>query len=53
MGNRDAPNFHRVLKMDVASFLGDLLPSVSPQSRKNVSTVQCRPSDNNSTHEYT
>jgi hypothetical protein len=53
MGNSDAPNFHGVLKVDVASLLGDLLPSVSPQSRKNVSTVQCRPSDNNSAHEYT
>jgi hypothetical protein len=36
MGNGDAPRFHRVLKVDVASFLGDLFPSVGPQSHKNV-----------------
>ena len=38
MGNGDAPGFHGMLEMDVASLLGDLFPSVGPQSRKNVPT---------------
>ena len=51
MGNGDASNFHRVLKVDVAPFLGNLFPSVGPQSRKNVSTVYDRLKHN--AHEYT
>ena len=39
MGNGDPPGFDGVLKMKVASLLGDLNPSVGPQSRKNISTV--------------
>jgi hypothetical protein len=42
MRNGDTPCFHGVLKVDVASLLGDLFPSVGPQSRKNVSTVHDR-----------
>jgi hypothetical protein len=37
MRNGDAPGLHGVL--NVASLLGDLDPSVGPQSRKNISTV--------------
>ena len=42
MGNSDAPGFHGMLKMDVASLLGDLFPSVGPQSHENVPTVHDR-----------
>jgi hypothetical protein len=34
MGNGDAPNFHRVLKVDVASLPGGLFPAVGPQIYK-------------------
>ena len=42
MGYCDAPRFHWVLEVDMASFLDDLSPSVGPQSRKNVPTVHDR-----------
>jgi hypothetical protein len=42
MWDGDAAGFHRVFKVDVASLLGNLLPSIGPQSRKNVSTVHDR-----------
>ena len=51
MGNGDAPGFRGMLEMDVASLLGDLFPSVGPQSRKNVPTVHDHPIY--SAHEYT
>ena len=44
-------DFRGTLEMDVASLLGDLFPSVGPQSRKNVPTVHDRPLY--SAHEYT
>jgi hypothetical protein len=43
MRNGDASSFHGVLEVDVASLLGDLFPSVGPQSRKNVPTVHDLP----------
>lgn len=42
MRDGDSPGFHGVLQMDVASLLGDLNPSVGPQSRQNNSTVHDR-----------
>ncbi len=51
MGNGDAPGFLGVLEVNVASLLGDLFPSIGPQSRKNVPTVHDRRSY--SAHEYT
>ncbi len=42
MGNGDAPGLRGVLKVDVASLLGDLLPAVGPQSRKNIPAVHDR-----------
>ena len=39
MRDGDSPGFHGVLQVDVASLLGDLSPSVRPQSSKNVATV--------------
>ena len=42
MWNGNSAGLDRVLELDVASFLGDLLPAVGPQSRKNVPTVHAR-----------
>jgi hypothetical protein len=50
MRDGDAPSFHRVLKMDVASLLSDLGPSVSPQSSKNIPTMH---GPHYNAHEYT
>ena len=36
MRDGDAPSFHRMLKMDVASLLSDLGPSAGPQRSKNI-----------------
>jgi hypothetical protein len=51
MRDGDSPSFHGALQVDVASLVGDLSPSIGPQSGKDVPTVHDRQDYN--AHEYT
>jgi hypothetical protein len=50
MGDSDSAGFHGVPKVDVTPLLGDLGPSVGPQSSKNIPTMHGL---HHNAHEYT